>query len=142
MRVALDAVTIEDKDTGSLPVGIGAQPSMTAVLQNAATADGNGTAAVTDGYNGCQMIEVQKTGAGSCTLTVEGSFDGASWYAVGYYPVDGQATLTRAVSGIALGAGSVTHVFQVLDLYPQIRARISGTSGAVSVTAKLYAVAV
>src|SRR5579884_750855 len=125
MRVALDAVTINDTDTGSLPTQIQAQPSSTTLLQSAATADGNGTAASTDGYNGCQMIELQKSGTGTTTAVIEGSFDGTTWYAVGYYQVDAQATLTRSISPFSLAAGTQNHVLQVLDLYPQIRCRLA-----------------
>lgn len=108
-------------------------------LQAAATADGPGTVAPTDGFDGAQMIEIQKSGTGTTTATIEGSYDGATWYAAGYQQVDGVATPTRAASGIALGAGAVNHVYQVLDRYPQIRLRLSGTAGAVSVTSNLYA---
>lgn len=117
-----------------------AQGTVLFPLQAAATADGNGTIAPTDGFNGAQMVEVQKTGSGTCTATIEGSYDGATWYAAGYQQVDGVATPTRAASGLAIGAGAVNHVYQVLDRYPQIRLRMSGTTGAVSLSANLYAV--
>jgi hypothetical protein len=122
------------------PAELEAQGSVLFPLQAAASADGNGSVAPTDGFNGAQMIEIQKTGTGTTTATVEGSFDGTTWYAAGYYQVDGNASLSRAASGISVGAGAVAHVYQILDLYPMIRLRLSGTAGAISLTANLYAV--
>lgn len=122
------------------PSELEAQGTVLFPLQQAASANGNGTVAPTDGFNGAQMVEIQKSGTGTTTATIEGSYDGSTWYAVGYYQVDGNASLSRAASGISVGAGAVAHVYQILDLYPQIRLRLSGTAGAISLTANLYAV--
>ena len=110
--------------------------------QSAAAADGTGTSAAVDGYNGAQSLEIQKTGAGTTNATLEGSFDGVVWYACGYQQIDGQSSPTRAVTAIAVAAGAQNHVYGVLDTYPILRCRLSGTAGAVSLTAKVYAVPV
>ncbi len=117
-----------------------AQGTVLFPLQAAATADGTGTPAPTDGFNGAQMLEIQKSGSGTCTATIEGSYDGSTWYAAGYQQVDGVASPARAASGLAIGAGNVAHVYQVLDRYPQVRLRLSGTAGAISLSANLYAI--
>jgi hypothetical protein len=122
------------------PEELEAQGTVLFPLQAAATANGNGAAAPTDGFNGAQMIDLQKTGSGTCTATIEGSYDGITWYAVGYQQVDGVASLSRAATGISVGAGAVAHVYQILDIYAMIRLRISSVAGAVSLSANLYAV--
>lgn len=108
------------------------------VLQSAATATGNGTVADTAGFASA-LLEVQETAGGTATATVvpEGSFDGTTWYALGFQPIDAQATLTRTVTAISVTA-SAKHVYQVLDFYPQMRARISAIANSASINAKLY----
>lgn len=115
------------------------------------TANGNGDPVEVRGYDGAQMIRVTNTGTGTCTFAVQGSFDstagatpaGATWHTVGFYRVDGQTTLTRAVSAAigATGGGSDIQVLQVLDLYRYLRGVISSTVGTISVDARLMLVA-
>lgn len=122
------------------PDELEAQGTVVFALQAAATANGNGITAPTDGFNGAQMLDLQKSGTGTATATIEGSYDGSTWYAVGYQQVDGVASLARAASGISVSAGSFNHVYQILDIYPQIRLRLSSVAGSISLTANLYAV--
>ena len=124
------------------PIEEEAEDSLIVLLQAAATADGAGTAALTDGYKGCLIVELQKTGTGTTTVIFEGSFDQVTWYSLGYQQTDAVAAPARAVAAVALGAGAVNHVYQILDDYPYLRARLSGTAGAISVQAKLYALPV
>jgi hypothetical protein len=121
-------------------VSQGPQSTISQVCQNAATADGNGTLAVTDGYNGNQILEIQKSGTGTTGVVLEGSFDSSTWYPCAYQQTDGITNLARAVATIALAAGIVNHVYQLLDTFPFVRARITGTAGAVSVLARLYGI--
>lgn len=117
-----------------------AQGTALITLQAAAAADGNGVAALIDGYSGPIFIEIQKTGTGTTTATIEGSIDGSVWYSCGYQQIDATAAPARAVAGIAVGAGSVNHVYEVLDDYPMLRCRLSSTAGVVALTARVYAV--
>lgn len=112
----------------------------TVVLQAAATANGNGTPADVSGFLAAQQVEIVESAGGTATVTFEGSFDGATWYAIGYYKVDNAATLTRTVTGVSVSANT-SHVYQLLDPYAQIRARISSAAGGVTVTVKLFGVA-
>lgn len=121
------------------PNELEAQGSLLATLQSAATADGNGSVASLDGFAGATLLELQKTGTGTTTVVVEGSLDGATWYAAGYQLIDATAAPARAVAAISLGAGTVNHVYSVLDYYPYLRARMASTAGAVSVLARVYA---
>jgi hypothetical protein len=125
MPVEGDATTQEAEDV------------FTTQLQTASTADGPGTIADTQGQAGPVMIEVAQTGTGTCTLTFEGSFDGITWYAMGYARVDNQAALTYAVAGIAVPAGPFNAVYTVRDPYTRMRGRQSATAGAVALTATL-----
>jgi hypothetical protein len=111
-------------------------------LQSAAAANGNGTPAQTDGLDAAQQVEIVETNGGTCTVTFEGSFDGkfTNVYAIGYYQVDGTATLTRTVTGVSVTANSA-HVYQLLDPYPQVRARISSVASTPSVTVRMYGIA-
>jgi len=111
----------------------------TQVLQNAATANGNGVSAITNGYDQTIQMEVVEANTGTVTLNIEGSFDGTNWYAVGYQQVDNTAAPTRAVAAIAV-AQNTKHVYQVLDPYPLYRARLSSISSA-TVTVRVYCIA-
>ena len=104
----------------------------------AATANGNGTPA--DFLAGrAELVEVVESNGGTCTLTFEGSFDGTNWYVVGFQPVGNQATLTRTVTPLSVTA-NLKQTYQILDNYPQVRARISSIAGSANVTVKLYEV--
>jgi len=122
------------------PVSESAQSTISQTCQQAASADGNGTLAIADGYNGNNILEIQKTGAGTTGVVIEGSFDATVWYPCAYQQTDGITSLARAVATISLAAGAVNHVFQLLDTFPFIRARMTGTAGAVSVLARLYSI--
>ena len=104
-----------------------------------ATANGNGSASDETLFLQAQVVEIAETNGGTATVTLEGSFDGTNWYAAGYQQTNGTATLTRAATGISVTANS-RNVYQVLDPYPQLRARISSIAGSANITAKLYSV--
>jgi hypothetical protein len=105
-----------------------------------ATANGNGVAHSTAGYTGALQVEVVESAGGTATLAFQGSFDGGSnWYAVGYYQVDANATLTRTVSNVSVTA-NMKHVYQLLDPYPQMRAVLSSVAGSANVLARIYCV--
>jgi hypothetical protein len=124
------------------PISQAPQNSLSQVLQNQATADGPGSVGSADGMNGGSSVEIQKTGSGTTGLVLEGSFDQAVWYAIGYQQVDGISNLVRSVAQIAVGSGAVNHIYQLLDTYPYVRARLTGTSGAISLLARLYSMPV
>jgi hypothetical protein len=91
------------------------------------------------GYAGFMYICIQKTGAGTITMTPQGSFDGGTtFYAVGFTPVDAQATLTRTVTALSITGGAFNHVYQINDAYPFYQFALSAISGANSVGAYLY----
>lgn len=108
------------------------------VLQNGATADGNGSVTDLGGYS-TAIVEIVNVGSGTATVTFQGAFDGgtANWYAVGYQKVNASATVTRAVAGITVAANS-QNVYQILDFYPKLRAVQSSTSGTVAMTVRVY----
>jgi len=112
--------------------------SATPTLQNAATTNVNGTAVDTSQFGNKILLEVQETAGGTATLTPEGSFDGTQWYALGFQPIGAQATLTRTVTAISVTA-NLKQTYQILDQYPQTRARLSGVTAA-TVTVKLFGV--
>lgn len=105
-----------------------------------ATANGNGTPAELEGYNGAIQVEISESAGGTCTVALQGSFDGTNWITgVGYYTIDNQATLTRTVANISVTA-SQRHVYQILDPYPQLRAVVSSVANSCAVTARAYCV--
>lgn len=113
-------------------------------LQNAATANGNGTAAIVGGYTGAIQVEIVESGGGTATVALQGALaqPGAAspnWYSVGYQQIDGLATLARSVSAISVAANS-KHVYQVLDPYVLLQAVLSSVAGGAVVTVKVYAV--
>ncbi|MBV9278612.1 MAG: hypothetical protein JOZ41_00880, partial [Chloroflexi bacterium] len=57
-----------------------------------------------------------------------------------YYQVDGISSPVRTTGPITLPAGSLNHVYQLIDSYPMLRARLAGTSGSVSVLARVYGI--
>lgn len=114
-----------------------AEDELVIQLQAAATANGNGTNADLTGYGGAATIEVQQTGTGTATLALQGSFDGITWYALGYAQVDNVASLSRSVSPIAVGAAPFAHVYSVQDTYNLYRAVISATAGSIVLTATI-----
>lgn len=103
-----------------------------------ATANGNGTSEYVGGFLGAQQVEIVESGGGTATIALQGSMDGVTWYSMGYQQIDGQATLSRSVSAIAVAANSA-HVYQLLDPYRQLRAVLSAVAGA-AVTARAYLV--
>lgn len=111
----------------------------TYLLQNAATANGNGDTFDAYGYDSAIQMEVVEGNTGTVTLNFEGSFDGSNWYAVGYQQVDNVTVPSRAVSAVSVAQNS-KHVYQILDPYPQYRARMSSIASA-TLTVRAYGVA-
>jgi len=123
-------------------VATGAQQALLTSLYSGATAIGNGNQQSLNGFNGnCQIVLIN-TGAGTATVQFEGSLDYTNWFAIGYVRIDGQANLARTVAAVALGAaggGSDKQAFTLQDLYNYVRARVVTVTGAVSISASLYA---
>jgi hypothetical protein len=95
-----------------------------------------------DGYNGSIMVEVSENNVGAASaVNLEGSNDGANWYALGYYPIvvagATQASLTRTVTALSVLQNN-RYVLQILDAYPLMRVRPSTNVG--SLNAVVYAV--
>lgn len=113
-------------------------------LQSAATVDGNGAYADVAGLNGPQTLELNNSAAGTTSVTIEGSFDGITWYACGFEQLDATANPSRSVSPIAVTGNPFAHVYAILDPYSRIRARMSASSSAPapSLTATLRATGV
>lgn len=122
--------------TGS-PTSASAAETTAVILQSLASADGNGTVADFTGLAGAILLEVVNTGTGSTTLAIEGSFDGVTWYACGYYQIDGNANPTRAAGDYAVTASPFAHILSLADSYYKFRARLHGTTGTVALTATL-----
>ena len=102
-----------------------------------ATLNGNGQTIDVLGAESAQQLEVQETAGGTATLTLQGSFDGNTWYAAGYQQVDGIAAPTRSIAPIAIAANA-KHVYQILDPYPQLQAVLSAVAGGATVIARVY----
>lgn len=104
-----------------------------------ATANGNGTPADFSGVDGAAQVEVVESNGGTATLNLEGSFDGTTWYAIGYQQIDNTASPARAVAAVSILANS-SHVYQILDPYPQLRARLSSVATSPKVAIRAYLV--
>jgi len=138
-------ITVQGIGTGTPVVISGnvaenAQNQTSLTLQNGAIGNGNGTTVNTSGLNGAQMVQIDQTGTGSCTVNLQGSYDGVNFFNIGYYQVDGVAAIARAVAALSITAGPFHHAYQLLDYYPQVRAPISATAGTLACTVKLYGV--
>jgi len=103
------------------------------VFQTSATAAVNGATVQVDGFNGAVMLEVVNGGAGTTTVTPQGSMDGTNWYSLGYQRIDGQAAPARAVGAFAVGATSRA-ILQVLDYYEFLQVPTGTPTGSVSVS--------
>ena len=107
----------------------------------------------TGGVNGAIMFEiVEGNVAGGASLIIEGSFQNSAgltassalWYPLGFYPIvtagTTQTTLTRTQGTIAISQNS-RYVWQVLDAYPYVRARLTANASAASISVNVYALA-
>jgi hypothetical protein len=89
-------------------------------------------------FSGFMYLCIQKTGAGTITMTPQGSFDGGvTFYAVGFAPIE-NATITRTITALSVTGGAFNHTYQILDRYPFYQFALSAISGANSVGAYLY----
>lgn len=123
------------------------RPILIYQLQTDAAANGNGTPQRVGGFK-TQQVEIQNgdpqvggtmSGAtGTCTCTLEGTYstdaaitaNTAIWHPVPYHLED--ASGTRAVAGISIGANSATTV-AVLSPFKYLRCRISAVAGTVKI---------
>lgn len=113
-------------------------PTSLLVLQANQSANANGTSVIMTGSSWASL-EVIESNGGTATITVEGSYDGgANWYAIGVQRIDGQATVTRAAS-ISVTA-NLKSVWQILDFYPQLRARTSSVATSPVINVRAYLV--
>jgi hypothetical protein len=129
------------------------QTSTQTVLQAQAVANGNGTVAVAEGVNGALQLLVSN-GVGTCTLTVQGSFDNfataqdVQTAAVVKLSDSGAgANVSRAyLSGALAVAANTSYAYSLPDAYPYYRAVVSAAAGlgagtgVTGCTATLYAV--
>jgi hypothetical protein len=97
------------------------------------------TGAVFDisGVSGPKEVEIVNTTAGTCTVQIQGSFDGVHWYGFGYHEIDGQTTTTRKVVPISIAANG-TGVYLLEDNYKLVRAVQNSSSGSPSITATFH----
>lgn len=108
----------------------------TFTLQSHATANGNGTVAAADGYAGPLNLLIAN-GAGTCTVTVQGSFDNFATtqniLTVGVTKLAdsgaGVNTSRTLASGALAVAANTSYLYQLADLYPYLRAVLSSASG-------------
>lgn len=107
-----------------------------------ATANGNGVLGEVSGVTGAIMAEVVESAGGTATLNLEGALDAnfTNAYLLGYQPVNGQSALARAAVALSVTA-NLKAVYQILDPYPFIRARISAIAGGALIVVRLYYVA-
>jgi hypothetical protein len=107
-----------------------------------ANANGNGNLGEVSGVTGAIMAEVVESAGGTATLNLEGSMDAtfANAYLLGYQAVNGQSALARAAAALSVTA-NLKAVYQILDPYPFIRARISAIAGSALIVVRLYYVA-
>lgn len=109
------------------------------VIANAALNSGQPIVPL-DGFNGAIEIEIRNdAGAGTATVTINGSLDGVHWYPVALAPIDGQATLTY-VASVAVTAAPFAHVYAVRDYWEYYQAVVTAVTGAVQLNASGVAV--
>lgn len=136
---------------GGQPIGSGIQTrsaqqrSFSFPLQTNAVANGNGSIAVSDGYNGSLQLLVAN-GSGSCNVSLQGSFDNFGT-SQNILPV-AVYKLADSLSGPAISAGgrslisgsglavvaNTSYVYGIADVYPYYRAPIAGASSLASGT--------
>lgn len=111
LTFAADKVDVSgsDVDVTSMPL------SAETVLQNAATATGNGTAMAVSGY---ATVVLEVTGTFSATVVFEGSRDGGTTY----YPLYGQSDLAvvdrlSSAGLIFINVAGLTHIRARIDFY-------------------------
>lgn len=126
------------------------QPGAILTLQSAASANGNGNVAVLDGADGVQQLFIHN-GAGTCTLTINGSLDPTFATAqdtvvlglVKLWDSGGGVNTSRStvVSGALSIAANTSYLYSIQDIMPYVQAVISSASGLASLTAQIYALA-
>lgn len=152
MKFVLGAADADSGDVSAsnpMPSQQSLQKSATVTLQSAATADGNGSVATSDGYNGALILLISNS-TGTCTVTIQGSFDNFATaqdiMTIGLIKLadsaNGVNVSRNPISGVISVAASTSYAFQLLDLYPYTRAVISGSLTLAGCTVKLYEVPV
>ena len=104
------------------------------IMQSAAVATGNGTAAeVTDETGGYRVLTVQVQGITTATITFEGTVDDTNWVAIAFMTLADGSTLATTAAADGLYRATVTGLSQV-------RARMSAwTTGTITCTGILVA---
>lgn len=146
--------------TSALPAGTNllgyagqaAQKTASTAFQSSATSNGNGTVVTTDGYDG-QLLIIVSNGAGTATLTIQGSYDNFATaqdvMTVGLYLLATGATVNTGraiISGAVAVAANTSYAYACAELYPYMRAVVSSASGlgagssVTGLTAKVYQV--
>lgn len=120
--------------------GLPGAPNPNAVTAN--TTDATTPAQRVAGVNGAVTAEINNAGAGTCTVSVQGTLDDYSaandssrWTAV-QFKVNGTANPPSVVTQ-NLGATSFISI-SILDAYPTIRIVITNQAGVISVSARIY----
>ena len=94
------------------------RPATTAILQNAATATGDGNTLSVDG---CAAVSFQVSGTFTATVTFEGTVNGANWVAIQAFPSTGSTgTTTATAAGVWIASCAGLR---------QVRARVTWTGG-------------
>jgi hypothetical protein len=108
------------------------------------TSDASTPALDVAGMNGAITLEVHKTNTGTCTVSVQGTFDeygaatdDSSWTTV-QFKVLGTASPSPATTAAVGATDPTTVVIAILDAYPTIRLNLSSVSGTLAVTARAY----
>jgi hypothetical protein len=99
--------------------------------------DGNSPAFDIRGLTGQKTVEVANSTAGTCSLKFQGSYDGVTWYAMGYHEIDSQTTLTRKAGNQAITA-NFTGVYVLEDEYDYFRINQNSSAGGPSITATFH----
>lgn len=114
-----------------------AQITQVLTLQSNQTANNTGAAVTTDGLNGLLGLLISN-GAGTCTVTIQGSEDNTfavtqDTAVVGVVPTwdstNGVATARPIEAGIISVVANTSYRFQLTELYPYMRAVISSAIG-------------
>lgn len=117
--------------------------------QNPNTVTANTTDATTPamniaGIDGAMIIELVKTGAGTCDIVIQGTLDQvpnasdtSQWLAMRFGVLGVAGTIAPVILTSLAGGGSTTWV-SVYDAMPTMRVKVQNVAGAVGLTARVY----
>lgn len=128
--IASDQNAVPVSGTVTVPAGA-SYATAVILLQNAATATGNGTALDTTGLT---TVAVQPSGTFTATITLEATVDGTNWQTIAGYQSAANSNFAPSPYSNITNTGRVYRV--PVSGFKQFRARISAyTSGSVTVNA-------